>query len=178
MVFDESSTDEVLMEAYQKGAENAFDILFRRHSSRVYGFLANRLKDRSQADDVFQAAFLKLHQSRSHYDPAFPFLPWLFTICKSVLIDHVRKKQRIREDNNEYAIAASVDQQTEDINAPEIELDVLSIQQRAVIDLRYKKDLSFEKIALRLQTSPSNVRQIISRGIKKLRHISAKKETK
>ena len=55
------------MQAYQNGIDGAFDLLFKRHSSRVYGFLMNHLKNRAQADDVFQATFLKLHQARRHY---------------------------------------------------------------------------------------------------------------
>jgi RNA polymerase sigma-70 factor (ECF subfamily) len=180
MVFDESSTDEELMRAYQNGVDNAFEILYRRHSSRVYGFLVNRLKNRMQADDVFQATFLKLHQSRKHYDPSFPFSPWLFTVCKSVLLDHLRKSKRGREENNDLAIETAIAPLDSEsvIIAQEMNLEALSQSQRTAIELRYKDDLPFEEIALRLQTSPSNVRQIVSRGIKSLRRLAGRKGEK
>ena len=41
--------------------------------------------------------------------------------------------------------------------------------QRRAIELRYMNEWSFEKIAEEMSTTPENSRQIISRGIKKIR---------
>lgn len=177
MVFDESSSDEELMQAYQNGADGAFDLLFKRYSSRVYGFLMNHLKNRAQADDVFQATFLKLHQARKHYDPSFPFAPWLFTVCKSVLTDHTRKMIRTREDANENFVSRAADPKTLGVDRG-ISLDSLPLNQRAAIELRYHDELQFEEIAARLETSPQNVRKLVSRGIEKLRILSGRKGEK
>lgn len=177
MVLNESVSDEELMQAYQDGVDGAFELLFKRHSSRVYGFLMNYLKNRVQADDVFQATFLKLHQARRHYDPSFPFAPWLFTVCRSVLTDHERKRGRNREDSNEELISSVADQRTFEIQ-PAIELEALPANQRVAIELRYQDELKFEEIAQRLETSPSNVRKLVSRGIKTLRILNGKKGEK
>src|SRR6185312_9356397 len=180
MKFDEGSSDEELMQAYQNGADGAFDLLFRRHSARVYGFLMNQLKNAGQADDVFQATFLKLHQSRRHYDPAFPFAPWLFTVCKSVLLDHRRKQKRIQEDANSSIIEQAMDERTSEqtvgLEISSVALEGLSSREQAAVKMRYEDDLPFEEIALRLKVSPSHARQIISRGIKSLRKILAPAE--
>jgi RNA polymerase sigma-70 factor, ECF subfamily len=175
MQFKESSSDEELMKAYQNGIDGAFDLLFKRYSSRLYGFLMSHLKNRVQADDVFQATFLKLHQARKHYDPTYPFAPWLFTVCKSVLMDHARKRSRNREDSNDEMVANAADEKAIE-DQPSIALEALPATQRAAIELRYQDDLQFEEIAERLKTSPSNVRKLISRGIKTLRVLSGKKE--
>ena len=174
MSFDDNSTDEELMQAYQNGTDGAFDLLFKRHSSRVYGYLMNHLKNRPQADDVFQATFLKLHQARRHYDPSFPFAPWLFTVCRSVLTDHARKQSRIREDASEDQVSRAVDERTLE-SPPTVALESLPVAQRAAIELRYHEDLQFEEIAERLKTSPDNVRKLVSRGIQKLRVLSGRK---
>ncbi len=169
MTGDKGSTDEELMKAYQNGSEDAFRVLFARHSPKVYGFLVSRLKDRAQADDVFQNTFLKLHQTRSHYDPAFPFSPWLFTVCKSVMLDFLRKQKRVLEDELDESQMVVPD------TIPNFVIDLGSLprQQQQVIDLRFKEDLSFEEIAKRIETSPTNARQILSRGIKRLRQMSS-----
>ncbi len=173
MNFDESASDEELMKAYQNGIEGAFDLLFKRHSARVYGFLLNRLPNRAAADDVFQNSFLKLHQARRHYDPDFPFVPWLFTVCKSVLIDFRRKQSRVLEVQDENALKNAPENATDaEIRGTQIEaplLTGLSERERVAIELRYLEDLKFEEIAKRLQTSPANVRQLISRALKNLR---------
>lgn len=168
MVFNKSSTDEELMRAYQDGDDTAFRLLFERHSSRVYGFLMAHLKNRAQADDVFQATFLKLHQARRHYDPAFPFPSWLFTVCKSVLIDHARKGARSREDSNEEMVAQAKDEKIGEAETG-VALDGLPPNQRTAVELRYHDELGFEEIAKRLETTPANARKLVSRGVEKLR---------
>lgn len=164
----EGLSDEELMEAYQQGDDAAFAALYRRHAEKIYGFLMNRLRDRPFADDVFQAVFMKLHATRAHYDPAFPFLPWLFTVCKSVMIDAIRKKKRIREEANEEAIEqAAASEPRGESELPDF--GQLPEAQRHAVELRYGHDLSFEEISKRLETSPANARQLISRALKRLR---------
>lgn len=174
MNFNQHSNDEELMQAYQNGSEAAFQIIFKRHSRRVYGFLMNRLRNAPQAEDVFQAIFLKLHQSRRLYDPAFPFSPWLFTICKSVLVDSIRKNHRIHEVTNDEVVARMPAHPDHNLESNLINLSGLNKDQKLAFELRYTEDLSFSEIALRLDTSPTNVRQMISRGMKKLRGIARK----
>lgn len=164
----ETLCDEELMEAYQQGDDTAFAELYRRYSPKIYGYLVNSLRDRPFADDVFQAVFLKLHHTRAHYDPAFPFLPWLFTVCKRVLIDCIRKKKNIHEESNEEALNQAVAIGPK-LAAEIPDLGVLPEVQRKAVELRYQQDLSFEEISRRLETSPANVRQLISRALKRLR---------
>jgi RNA polymerase sigma-70 factor, ECF subfamily len=165
-------TDEELMKAYQQGDDQAFAQLYRRHSSKVYGYIRKSVADQAFADDVFQASFLKLHSARAHYDPSFPFLPWLFTVCKSVMIDSIRKRQSIQEDLNELAVeqAVAAAPELESVALPE--LGSLPDSQRKAIELRYAHGLSFEEIAKKLDTSPMNVRQLVSRAIKKIKSLS------
>jgi len=163
---DETPSDERLMQEYQLGNEQAFSILYARYSRKVYGYLLAKLKDPSKADDVFQATFLKLHRTRSRYDASFPFLPWLFTICRNVMIDELRsKKNEILSDEMDLLPALS----PENNAIPALSLNGLPPEQRQAIELRYGKELSFDEIAKHLETSQENARQLISRGIRKLR---------
>ncbi|MBX9767430.1 MAG: hypothetical protein K2X47_09180, partial [Bdellovibrionales bacterium] len=57
-------SDGELMELYKSGRMESFQILYNRHSAKVYGYFRGRLKNRAQADDLFQATFLKLHSHR------------------------------------------------------------------------------------------------------------------
>lgn len=69
--------------AYQLGDDSAFAELYKRHSGRVFGYLISKLKAESQARDVFQSTFLKLHKSRAQFKSNLTFVPWLFTIFRS-----------------------------------------------------------------------------------------------
>lgn len=168
-------SDEELMHAYQQGNDSAFEILYRRHSAKVYGYLKGRLKDQAFADDVFQATFMKLHQKRSHYDSSFPFTPWLFTVCRSAMVDAIRKKKRIIEDLNAEAVEkATAEAGAEKPVLPD--MSALPETQRQAVELRYSQELSFDEIAKRLETSPANVRQLLSRAMKKLKLLVSHEE--
>ncbi len=167
-----SNTDEELMLAYAKGAEEAFQILYERHSSKVYGFLIGKLRDRSLTDDAFQATFMKLHSSRSHYNPELPFTPWLFTVCRTAMLDtlRVRKKSTRLEDLNPVAVENAVAESPKEVSSVP-GLQALPTVQRQALEMRYLQDLSFDEIATRLETSSENSRQLVSRAVKKLRKI-------
>lgn len=164
--------DEDLMVAYQLGDENAFRELYERHSARVYGFIRSKIQNEALALDIFQAFFLKLHKSRKRYDPAFPFVPWLFTVCRSTLIDFLREQKRNKEDATDN-IPEPVQELPNDPDA--ICLTNLNEPQRKAVEMRYHHEFSFEEMAHRLETSPANARQILSRAIKNLRGTYAKK---
>jgi RNA polymerase sigma factor (sigma-70 family) len=174
MSYEDSISDEELMELYRKGHTEAFNTLYVRHSAKVYGYLQGRLKDRFLVDEVFQNVFLKLHKSREKYDSAFPFLPWLFTISRTALLDHYRQISRRR---NEELVdfpaepAEPVDQpkNQKDLNEQVPAVLDLPERQRQAIELRYGKNLTFEELAKHLDVSPSNARQIVSRAIRKMK---------
>lgn len=159
------------MAAYRNGDEQAFQALYERYAGRVYGFLRRKLKSRSVADDVFQATFLKLHKARARYDAALPFAPWLFTVCRSTLIDTLRQEARIREDLNPAAVEGATAEETPR-TSPLPELASLNPERRQALELRYGQDLSFEEIAVRLNTSPANIRQLVSRAVRQLRKLT------
>ncbi len=164
----ERSSDEELMSRYKLGAYHAFEELYRRHSGRVYGFILKRIKNRERAEELFQESFLRLHRNRSRYNDSLPFLPWLFTITRSAMIDGVRADARSQRSQQIFA-----DQNLVELQAVPVSIDIgiqsLSSREREAVELRYGSDLDFNAIAARLNTSSTNVRQIISRAVKKLR---------
>ncbi len=191
------------MVAYQRGDLHSFDILYQRHSGRLLGYLIQKSANTSQAHDVFQATFLKLHKSRNQYDPQYPFLAWLFTLCRNELLDSFKMEKRQRDKielfQQENLHSSELDIHSSDGNfnstfetqslsgnlnttsenqsfvgnfnkaSEHSLLDPLLPQQKQVIKMRYMDEETFEEIAKKLKTTPSNIRQIVSRSLKKLR---------
>lgn len=160
-----TKTDEELMAAYQTGDRAAFDELFLRHGGRVLAYLRAKGVSVETAQDLLQETFLRLHRTRDRYDASLPFLPWLFTIAKNLLIDFQRRETRQRPSP---MVEETVYPLTEKI---ELDLKGLNPEQRTAIEMRMIDDASFVDIARRLETTESNARQILSRGIRHLRKI-------
>jgi RNA polymerase sigma-70 factor (ECF subfamily) len=173
-------TDEELILAYINDDMAAFEILYERHKNRIFGFLMARLKNCSEAEEVFQEVFVKLHRKRHQYRPEIPFLPWLFTLVRNTLIDHVRKRDTYAKHvtNSDTAIDtyASTVADTSAIHEGIAELSRLNESQRQALALRFNQGLTFAEIAEQMQTSADNSRQIISRAIRRLRTLMVKKE--
>lgn len=164
-------TDEQLMLKYQDGDEGSFRELFSRWNKRIYGYLNSNVYNANERDDLFQAIFLKLHKSRGLYDPKFPFAPWMFTICKSVVLDFARKKQVSTTELNEEIVENLADNMSQTESYPVLQgaLEGLSPLQKQVIELRYIENMSFDEISKRVNKSPVNVRQLVSRALKLIR---------
>jgi RNA polymerase sigma factor (sigma-70 family) len=158
-------TDEELMTLYRLGEYHAFVELYGRHSGKVLAYLKKRVAV-DIAQDLLQEIFLKLHRGRSQYSEQYPFLPWLFTISRNALYDYFKST---KTSNVLPAVDETpADNENVDLNLATA-LQTLPENQRRAIELRYLEDWSFEKIAKAIKTSPDNVRQLISRGLKKVR---------
>lgn len=167
------NTDEELMVAYQLGEAEAFEVLYSRYAPRVLGFLRRRLKSETLALDVFQATFLKLHKSRARYKAELPFAPWLFTVCRSELLDALKKPHRAHESLVPEAPEPAA-AETEEPDLMEVSLDSLPESQKRAMELRYQNELTFEQIAASLHTTPANARQLVSRAVRSLRSLYGK----
>lgn len=172
--------DEELMQAYIEGNMEAFESLYARHKGRIFAYLMTRVRDRSEAEDIFQAVFAKLHRSRHQYRQEIPFLPWIFTITRNSLIDHIRSKEAYAKHIivSEEAVYAYAEPVSDDapMHAVTAEMTKLNQNQRRAIELRFNQGLTFEEIAEQMQTSADNARQLISRAIRKLRGLITDKE--
>ena len=87
--------DELLVEQYRVGNQQAYRILVERYQQELYHFLARFVSDAAIAEDLFQEAFLQVHLSIDSFDTSRRFRPWLFTIAANKARDYLRKiKQR------------------------------------------------------------------------------------
>jgi RNA polymerase sigma-70 factor (ECF subfamily) len=169
--------DETLMRGYVTGDSEAFETLYARHSGRVYAYLRKKLSSPQEVDEVFQTCFLKFHQSRFQYDPKYPVAQWLYVIAKTTLVDYFRKAGRqvaIADDVPFDEVLGTQVSQKDPLSAlnelTELEvLEDLPPEQRKALEMRILEELSYEQIAARLGKSPVGVRQLVSRGLKKIR---------
>jgi RNA polymerase sigma-70 factor (ECF subfamily) len=86
-------SDPELVALTLKGEERAFRELVDRYRARIYTFVLRIVKDREEAGDIAQEAFIKVYSSLRSYDPSRNFSSWLFKIAQNIAIDYLRKRR-------------------------------------------------------------------------------------
>jgi RNA polymerase sigma-70 factor (ECF subfamily) len=87
-------TDERLFEQYRHGRQDALEVLIERYRQELFNLLVRFTGDRAAAEDVFQEAFMQVHQSAETFDETRNFKPWLFTIAANKARDYMRRRAR------------------------------------------------------------------------------------
>src|SRR5215475_7983995 len=90
---DEVSVEELAVRA-RAGSRVSFDEIVVRLRPRLVAFLARRLPDAADAEDVAQETFLRAYDHLDRYDPGRPFATWLFAIGKHVATNHAIARTR------------------------------------------------------------------------------------
>ena len=166
-------SDEELMELYQSSDYLAFEMLYQRHSGRIYNYLIGKVGP-EVGQELLQDTFTRIHKSRDKYNSQFPFLPWIFTIVRNLLRDYYKKAETQMVTSSVGLEALALEPSGEwtglsSFHQLEVSLESLPENQQRALRLRYLDDWTFEKIAEEIDTSPQNVRQLISRGLKKIK---------
>lgn len=173
---DQNGDERAAVERYLAGDAEGFRALFRMHSPRLLRIAIGAGLDRAAAEDVVQATFLRVHQSRDRIDPARPFRPWLVTIALNLVRDGARQAARhhAREDalaTRESGRVARPDEVHDARELGSLLADRLAglpeAQREAVVAVRLG-GLSYPEAAEALGRSEAAVRQNVHRGLVRL----------
>jgi RNA polymerase sigma-70 factor (ECF subfamily) len=86
--------DETLYARVREGDMRAFDVLYARYETRLFGFLLSLLASRQDAEDVFHEAFLRtLKSGEVKFEPG-GFRTWLYRIARNVALNRKRSDKR------------------------------------------------------------------------------------
>ena len=170
---DSRSNLDTLMARYQAGDFDAVTALVECIGPQLHRFFMAQSARRSDADDLLQETWLRIHRVRHTYRPGEPALPWFYAIARRVRIDHYRRASRTtaRERPLEEVpdVAATLPQ--EEIHADDLEtlLAPLSESQREVIRMMKVAGMSLEDVARATSCSVGSVKQKVHRAYRKLR---------
>ena len=88
-------SDESLCERVQRGDLAAFDVLYERYETRLFGFIVGYLDDAAEAEDVFHEAFLAMLRKRPDVSsPGGSFRGWLFQTARNACLNRLRSRSR------------------------------------------------------------------------------------
>jgi RNA polymerase sigma-70 factor (ECF subfamily) len=137
----------------------------------LHRFFTLRATNRTDADDLLQEAWLRIHRVRQTYQQGRPLLPWVYAIARRVRVDHYRKSIRItvREQRlDDLAEAVSLTEAPQALDLEEF-LAPLSESQREVLEMLKVTGMSLEEVAQATSSSVGSVKQKVHRAYEKLR---------
>jgi RNA polymerase sigma-70 factor (ECF subfamily) len=141
---------------------------------RVHGYVAYRLGEGPEADDVTSAVFENAVRYRDTYDPwrGQP-LPWLLGIARRCIAQAVAGRPLGAVDATDVDVAAVTDLETETVDRLTLRdaLERLGEDDRELIALRYGADLPTRRIADLLEKTPNAVDVALHRALARLRDV-------
>ncbi|MDY7227781.1 RNA polymerase sigma factor [Hyalangium rubrum] len=88
-----ATDDLTLVKRVRDGDQRAFKLLVERYQRKVYAVALGMLKDKEEAMDVSQEAFVKVYKYLDHFKGDASFYTWLYRITVNICIDIIRKRQ-------------------------------------------------------------------------------------
>ncbi len=178
---DEQEQDAELVHQILEGDENAFDALYRRHRLRLYQFIANKISDWRDAEELVNDTFLKAKEHLHTLNEPEKVLNWMFRIASQLVAGWHRKHRNpvqgyidVYEAEGEAAATAVIHQATQEYTMKTELWTALSktiAQLPALEQKMFRLQLagkSYKEIAEICTVSVSTVRNRLSRAKKRL----------
>ena len=168
--------EQSLVHRAQQGDNEAFAQLYESHFDKIYRYVALRIGNKTEAEDMTQQVFLNALRSISSFKwKGSPFCAWLFRIAHNLVVDYLRKgKKRVTVPLDE----SLVDSDSNPQRVTEYRLDVeqlvsatkrLTEAQREVVSLRFAGELSVAEVAKVMGKSEGAVKALQHSAIVALR---------
>lgn len=142
--------------------------------TRLKNFIAKRIDNEADAEDVLQDVFFKIHQNVSGLKDPEKLYPWVFQTTRNAIIDYYRER-KIQTDSSEEILS----ELTIEPNEKDIEEEVLGWLEPMIKDLPEKyrdallltdiKGLTQKELSEKLDISVSGAKSRVQRGREQLR---------
>ncbi len=154
--------DRQLVERAARGDREAFGALVQRHQDRVFNLSYQIVRNREDALDVAQEAFVKAFASLSSFKGDASFATWVHRIVVNLAIDCLRRRRRGDATSYDDRVAVSEEGDVGPVASENPEtalgarqvrsllsrgLEALPPAHRAVLVLREIEGLSYDEIA-------------------------------
>jgi RNA polymerase sigma-70 factor (ECF subfamily) len=169
-----------LIENWQRGDVNAFELLYRQYEKQVFRTAYLITGNKAEAEDALQEVFTSVWKSRHTYDPKKGKLTtWLHRITVNQCSRAKTKKTPavVSIEEKEIDLPETGSQsQPEEISITKAEYDrllkamnALDTKHRSVLVLRYFNDLSYQEIAEALELPLGTVKSRLNQSLRYLK---------
>ena len=177
---DQSPTLDVLIEQVSQGDTAAFAVIVDRYKTTAYTTAYQLLKNREEAEEVTQDAFLNVFRYVSSYRGEAQFTTWLYRVVYNLCLTRLRRKSRLVYqdwDRQSLTVAAEDEsaweqlQRQDQVRYVRIALDQLLPDDRLVLTLHYLADKPVSDIAAITSWSLSAVKVRLHRARQRLEKV-------
>ena len=172
-----------LVEQAQAGDSQAFARLYDAYVERVSRYIYFRVAEERDMEDLVSQVFLKAWEKLDHYQPGrSPFIAWLYTIARNLVIDHYRTNKNTLPLDEVIAMPSDVEMPDDavqlhfDLEAMRDALQALSKDQQQALILKYIAGLPNDSIAKVMNKQEGTVRGLQMRGLQTLAKYMKQKE--
>lgn len=167
-----------LIHQCRAGNSQAQRHLFEQHKNRLFSLCLRYARDRAEAHDMLQEAFIAIFRDLKQYTGEGSFDGWIHRVTVRTALQYLRKKNPLRFalDYDELPLDDSAVFPDTDLNHEAILHIVQQLPDgyRAVFNLHCMEAYSYTEIAEMLGIAESSVRSQYSRACKYLRGIVEK----
>jgi len=162
--------DEVsLLRASLQGDMGAWGEIITRYKNAVFGLCLGFVRNRADAEDISQDAFVRAYLNLRRYDLERRFSTWLFTIAANLCRNHLRYRkthpsiaepEHLKGGGDPASLLRAEERQEKVRQA----LAALPYSYRAPLVLRFYNDLPYQEISQILAIPEGTVKTRIHRG--------------
>ena len=168
--------EEGLVRQAKQHDQEAFAQLYEEYFDKIYRYVALRIGDRMEAEDITQQVFLNAIKAISSFKwKGVPFSAWLFRIAHNQVVDYLRKKaKRVTAALGESPVIEDSDPQLMFEHKSDIEqlmsaMKKLTPAQQEVISLRFAGEMSIAQVAKAMGRSEGAIKALQHSAIVALR---------
>jgi RNA polymerase sigma-70 factor, ECF subfamily len=112
-----ATDDLTLVKRVRSGDQRAFKLLVERYQRKIFSVALGMVKDREEARDVSQEAFVKVYKYIEHFKGDASFYTWLYRITVNICIDVLRRRGGGKNEHVEFDETVQMDSAEANIGA-------------------------------------------------------------
>jgi RNA polymerase sigma-70 factor, ECF subfamily len=156
------------------GMEKASTVtIWAELSDRLRGFIAKRVQDETEVQDILQEVFTKIHAGLGNLKESEKLEAWLFQVARRAILDHFRSrggKRRAAELPEDLpGMESAVDLSAEVASWLAPLMDLIPEDDRIALRLADLEGVSRKEVARRLGLSASAAKSRVQRARKRLK---------
>jgi RNA polymerase sigma-70 factor (ECF subfamily) len=175
--------ENIVLKAQRQDTE-AFTQLYDAYFDKIYRYVAVRIRNEMEAEDIAQQVFMKMLQSISSYQcKGVPFSAWLYRIAHNQVIDFLRQQNKKATVDIEGMPLPdtgddpqSIIEQQFDIEHLKQSMKKLTPSQQEVLSLRFTGDLSIAECAQIMGKSEGAIKALQHSAVQALKRVMAVNE--